>query len=73
MFSGLGGEESLRLVSVAFSFSVFLVGILYVDFFVHEELFVHAFDRFVGGFEGVVGYETETFGDTGFVAGNLEI
>jgi hypothetical protein len=56
---------------MALSLAVFLVRILHVDLFVHEKLFIHAFDRFVGGLKRVVGYEAEPFRDTGFVSCNL--
>lgn len=64
-------EETLGLVSMTFSFPVFLVGVLDIDFFIHEELVVHRFDGFVRCFEGVVGYETESFGDSLVVPSNL--
>ena len=71
MFLCLCCEKAFGLVPVTFSFSVFLVGVLDIDFFIHEELVVHGFDGFVGCFEGVVRYETESFGDSLVIASNL--
>lgn len=54
VLSCLSGEETFSLISVAFTFTVFLVRVLDIDFFVHEILFIHGFDGAVGSFEGVV-------------------
>jgi hypothetical protein len=71
VFSSLSGEETLCLVSVAFSLAILLVCVLHVDLFVHEELLVHAFYRFIGGFEGVIGDKTKSLRDTGVISRNL--
>lgn len=71
MLLGLSGQHPFRLVSVAFTFSVFLVSVLDVDFFIHQELVVHRFDCFVGGLERVVRYETEAFRYSLVVSGDL--
>lgn len=56
---------------MAFTLSVFLISILDVDFLIHQELVVHRFDCFVGGLERVVRYETEAFGYSLVVSGDL--
>ena len=73
VFAGLGGEETFGLVPMALAFAVFFVGVLNVDFFVHEVLLVHGFDGFVGGFKGVVGYEAEALGDASVITSNLKV
>ena len=51
VFSCLSCEHTLCLVTVALPLSVFLVGVLYTDLFVHEILSVHVCDRIVGSIE----------------------
>lgn len=51
--------------------AVFLVSVLHVDLFVHEELIMHGFDCFVRSFKRIVGYETEALRYSLVVAGDL--
>lgn len=69
---GLCCEHSLRLISVTLSLTILLIGILDIDFFVHEKLVMHRFDSFVGSFERVVRDKAETFRYPLVITGNLE-
>lgn len=72
MSFGLGGKHSLRLVTVSFSFTVLLVGVLNRDLFVHEVLAVHVGNGIVRRFEGPERDKAVTFGQVVLVTGNLE-
>lgn len=58
---GLSGEHTFCLITVSFALAIFLVGVLYGDFFIHEILTVHVRDRVVGSFERCKGDETVAF------------
>lgn len=62
MFPCLGSEHAFCLITVSFTFAVFLVGVLDCDFFVHEELAVHVGYCVVGCFEGGEAYEAVALG-----------
>jgi len=47
----LSCQHALRLVTVALSLSILLVGVLHTDLLVHEILSVHVCDCIVGGIE----------------------
>jgi hypothetical protein len=67
----LGSKHAFCFIAVSFSFSVFLVGVLDRDVFVHEILPVHVCDRVVGGFECAVGDEAVAFAEPRLIPCNL--
>lgn len=71
MLPGLIGQHAFSLVSMSFSFAVFLVGVLDGDFLVHKVLAVHVGDRIIGGFEVGKGYEPVAFGEVVVVSSDL--
>jgi hypothetical protein len=71
MFPRLRSEETLRLVTVTFSLPVFLVRVLHVDLLVHEELLIHALNRFIRRLERVVRDKPEALGEALIVTRNL--
>lgn len=71
MLLGLSGQHSFRLVSVTFTFTVFLVSVLDVDFLIHQELVVHRFYCFIRGLERVIRDKPEAFGYSLVVPGDL--
>lgn len=51
MFTSLRSEHTLCLIAVALPFTIFFVGVLDRDFFIHKVLTIHICNCFVRGFE----------------------
>ena len=71
MCFGLRSEHAFGFVTVALTFAIFLIGVLYTDFLVHKVLPAHVGDGVVGGLKVGIGDEAVAFGQVGLVAGDL--
>lgn len=72
MLACLSGQQSFSLCTVAFRWIVLLESILNFDSFVHEELTIHALNRLICSFKGIIEDKTETFGIARLVTLNLD-
>jgi hypothetical protein len=71
VYPRLGGEHSLSLITVPFSFAVFLVGVLHRNLLVHQILAVHVRDGVVRRFEFGKRNESVALGQVCIISSNL--